>query len=146
MNALFRNDGTRAFRVGFSSLPCYYRYRPISHCIFRTSFQPKRLDTISPFQLSSRSASSLIYLSIYYYKWFKKGNYSSLKVGTFSNVQPSAQDLQTFEIDHAGRVYLADESEPSPRFFDKDRKKDVQIFYSDHNFFMQNFFYLGSQY
>lgn len=114
--------------MGFSSLPCYYRYRPISHCIFRTSFQPKRLDTISPFQLSSRSASSLIYLSIYYYKWFKKGNYSSLKVGTFSNVQPSAQDLQTFEIDHAGRVYLADESEPSPRFLIKIERKTSNFF------------------
>lgn len=114
--------------MGFSSLPCYYRYRPISHCIFRTSFQPKRLDTISPFQLSSRSASSLIYLSIYYYKWFKKGNYSSLKVGTFSNVQPSAQDLQTFEIDHAGRVYLADESEPSPRFLIKIERKTSKFF------------------
>lgn len=114
--------------MGFSSLPCSWRYRPISHCIFRTSFQPKRLDTTSPFQLSSRSASSLIYLSIYYYKWFKKGNYSALKVGTFSNVQPSAQDLQTFEIDHAGRVYLADESEPSPRFLIKIERKTSKFF------------------
>lgn len=49
-------------------------------------------------------------------------------MGTFSNVQPSAQDLQTFEIDHAGRVYLADESEPSPRFLIKIERKTSKFF------------------
>lgn len=113
-------------------------------CCLRTSFQPKRLDTTSLFPFNCHQevlALLFIYLFIII-NCLKKRNCSWLKVETFSNVQPSAQDLPTFEIDHAGRHGRWKWT--FAEIFDKERKT-VQIFYSD-NFFMQNIFYLGSQY
>ena len=125
VNALFRNcDGTRAFRVGFF-LFCSQRYRLISPCIFRTSFQPKRLDTTSQFPFNCHQevlALLFIYLFIIindfkkeiiaHLKWEPSAT-SSLPHKIFKNLK------QTMLVE----IYLADESEPSPRFLIKKERR-----------------------